>query len=296
MRTSRPSPATSSSTSATRANAAMASSICAGCCSTEGGNQWSRWPRRLGLPRQNLGHFIAQSTWQYTEVMRRVAERAVAVIDPVAWLIDDHPFVRYGHGTAGAIVQHCGEREQHLCQVAVSVHAMSDLGSTPLHWRLFIRQLWADDPERRAKTGIPSALTHRTKQQIVLELLDEAAEWGLRPPVVIADSDYGTNVAFRNALTSARSAGWWRSTGTRRSCRSPKHRSAPGPSGDLPSESTNWPEPTNAAPVGSSTVPRRRIIAPVPAGSSPSLYTSPGSSNEDISREPSIDFCPSVCC
>jgi SRSO17 transposase len=156
---------------------------------------------RLGLPRQNLGHFVAQSTWEYTDVMRRVAARAVSVIDPAAWLIDDHPFVRYGHGTAGAIVQHCGEREQHLCQVAVSVHAVSETGSTPLHWRLFIPQVWADDPERRTKAGIPPPLAHRTKQQIALELLDEIAEWGLRPPVVIADSDYGTNVAFRNGLT-----------------------------------------------------------------------------------------------
>jgi SRSO17 transposase len=77
----------------------------------------------------------------------------------------------------------------------------SDLGSTLLHWRLFIPQTWADDPERRAKAGIPAALVHRTKQQIALELLDEAAEWGLKPPVVIADSDYGTDVAFRNSLT-----------------------------------------------------------------------------------------------
>lgn len=69
---------------------------------------------RLGIPRQNLGHFVAQSTWDYREVMRRVAARTDRLLRPSAWLIDDHPFLRYGHGTAGAIVQHCGEREQHL--------------------------------------------------------------------------------------------------------------------------------------------------------------------------------------
>jgi SRSO17 transposase len=157
---------------------------------------------RLGLPRQNLGHFVAQSAWEYTEVMRRIAARAVTVLEPAAWLIDDHPFVRYGHGTAGAIVQHCGERGQHLCQVAVSVHAVSPRGSAPLHWRLFLPQAWAEDPERRKKAAILSGLSHRTKQQIALELLDEVSEWGLTPPLVIADSDYGTNVAFRNALTA----------------------------------------------------------------------------------------------
>jgi SRSO17 transposase len=162
---------------------------------------------RLGVPRQNLGHFVAQSTWDYSEVMRRVAARAAAVLQPSAWLIDDHPFVRYGHGTAGSIVQHCGERGQHLCQVAVSVHAVSGRGSAPLHWRLFLPQGWAQDPARCAKAGIPPEVSHRTKQQLALDLLDELAEWGLAPPLVIADSDYGTNVAFRTGLT-ARGIPW----------------------------------------------------------------------------------------
>ncbi|MET8138629.1 transposase [Streptomyces sp. NPDC006290] len=73
---------------------------------------------RLGIPRQNLGHFVSQSPWDYREVMRRVAARAHRVLRPSAWLIDDHPFVRYGHGTAGSIVQHCGERDQHLLIVS----------------------------------------------------------------------------------------------------------------------------------------------------------------------------------
>ncbi|MGW1784978.1 IS701 family transposase [Streptomyces sp. NPDC002143] len=162
--------------------------------------------KRLGIPRQNLGHFVAQSTWDYCEVMRRVAARAHRVLRPSAWLIDDHPFARYGHGTAGAIVQHCGERDQHLCQVAVSVHAVSRRGSSPLHWRLFLPQSWAEDRARCAKAGVPPQIAHRTKQQIALDLLDELDQWGLAPPLVVADSDR-TNVAFRTGL-SARGIRW----------------------------------------------------------------------------------------
>ncbi|MGW6405047.1 IS701 family transposase [Streptomyces sp. NPDC055134] len=157
---------------------------------------------RLGVPRQNLGHSVGQSTWDYTEVMRRVAVRAAAVVEPTAWIIDDHPFVRYGHHTAGAMVQHCGERGQHLCQVAVSVHATSQAGSTPLHWRLFVSKLWAEDRPRSAASGIPDTVTHRTKQQLALDLVDELNQWGLAPPLVIADSDYGNNVAFRTRLSN----------------------------------------------------------------------------------------------
>ncbi|MEU9342669.1 transposase [Streptomyces sp. NPDC048278] len=32
---------------------------------------------RSGVPWQNLGHFVAQSPWDYREVMRRVAVRVV---------------------------------------------------------------------------------------------------------------------------------------------------------------------------------------------------------------------------
>lgn len=139
--------------------------------------------------------------------MRRVAARAHRVLQPSAWLIDDHPFVRYGHGTADAIVQHCGQRDQHLCQVAVSVHAVSRRGSSPLHGRLFLPQSWAEDRARCAKAGIGPQIAHRTKQRIALDLHVELDQWGLAPPLAVADSDYGTNVAFRTGL-NARGIRW----------------------------------------------------------------------------------------
>jgi SRSO17 transposase len=99
------------------------------------------------------------------------------------------------------IVQHCGERGQHLCQVTVSVHAVSPTGSTPLHWRLFVPKSWADDRARCMAAGIPDGVGHRTKPQLALDLVDELTGWGLLPPLIVADSDYGNNVAFRTGLS-----------------------------------------------------------------------------------------------
>ncbi|MGW6413536.1 IS701 family transposase, partial [Streptomyces vinaceus] len=70
-----------------------------------------------------------------------------------------------------------------------------------LHWRLFLPKAWADDPARCAKAHVPVHLGHRTKQTLALDLLDELSLWGLTPPLVVADSDYGNNVAFRNGLS-----------------------------------------------------------------------------------------------
>ncbi len=49
----------------------------------------------LGIPRQHLAHFIAQSTCDYREVMRRVAAHTDRLLRPSAWLIDDHLVTRY---------------------------------------------------------------------------------------------------------------------------------------------------------------------------------------------------------
>jgi len=35
---------------------------------------------------------------------------------------------------------------------------------------------------------------------MAMEMLDELAGWGLRPPVIAADGGYGDNAAFRHAL------------------------------------------------------------------------------------------------
>ncbi|MEU6369982.1 transposase [Streptomyces sp. NPDC046931] len=52
------------------------------------------------------------------------------------------------------------------------------------------------------KAGIGPEIVHRTKQRIALDLLDDPDQSALAPPLVVADSDYGTNVAFRTGLTA----------------------------------------------------------------------------------------------
>ena len=83
--------------------------------------------------------------------------------------------------------QYCGALgKQANCQVAVSVHAVTDVASCPLQWRLFVNQDWADDTKRREKTGVPEEVGHREKWRLALDVLDELAGWALVPPVVVA--------------------------------------------------------------------------------------------------------------
>jgi SRSO17 transposase len=150
---------------------------------------------------QNLQQFVNQSPWAWQPVMRRIAERMVPQIGPDAWVIDDVSFPKDGHMSVGVAHQYCGALgKQANCQVAVSVHAVTDTASCPLQWRLFLGEEWAADTARREKTGVPEHVSHREKWLLALDALDELAEWAMVPPVVVADAGYGQNADFRAAL------------------------------------------------------------------------------------------------
>lgn len=53
---------------------------------------------------------------------------------------------------------------------------------------------------RRERCGIPKEEGHRPKWTLAVEMLDELAEHGLRPPVLVAAAGYGDNGQFRAAL------------------------------------------------------------------------------------------------
>jgi SRSO17 transposase len=59
-----------------------------------------------------------------------------------------------------------------------------------------------DIGRRRAACGVPDDERYRPKWMLALQMLDELAGWGQRPPVVVADAGYGQIAEFRNGLTS----------------------------------------------------------------------------------------------
>ncbi len=144
---------------------------------------------------------------------RRLAHRAVKAIAPDAWVVDDTGFAKFGTASPGVARQYSGTLGKvGNCQIAVSVHAVTDAASCPLNWRLFLPAGWDDaeaaSPEaaavirtRRARAAIPDGVRHRPKWALALDMLDELAGWGLNPPVV-ADAGYGTNADFRAGITA----------------------------------------------------------------------------------------------
>ncbi|WP_063041491.1 IS701 family transposase [Nocardia pseudovaccinii] len=169
---------------------------------------------RLGVDHQRLQQFVTTSPWDVVPVRKVLSRKACDLIEPHAWAVDDTGFAKDGDASPCVARQYSGTLGKvGNCQVAVSVHAVTDAASCPLNWRLFVPESWDDrcasDPataasttERRAKAAIPGDERYRPKWEMALESIDELIAWGRsRPPVMVADAGYGQTAEFRQGLT-----------------------------------------------------------------------------------------------
>jgi SRSO17 transposase len=78
--------------------------------------------QRLGeVHDQALHHFIGVSPWDWRPVCRRLAERLVGVLEPMAWAVDDTGFPKDGECSVGVQRQYCGTLAKTAnCQLGVS--------------------------------------------------------------------------------------------------------------------------------------------------------------------------------
>ena len=126
----------------------------------------------------------------------------VAELEPEsAWVVDDTGFPKQGSHSVGVARQYSGTLGKTAnCQVAVSIHLVSENGNAPLGWRLYLPESWAEDEQRRQEAQIPAGILFRPKWQLALEIIDQIRSWGLPDRVVLADAGYGESTEFREAL------------------------------------------------------------------------------------------------
>ena len=99
-------------------------------------------PLHASAKHQSLHHFVAKAQWSDQELLRRVAQWVVPVMDFSAggwWIIDDTGFPKKGTHSVGVTRQYCGVLgKQDNCQVAVSVTLGCEEGSLPVAWQLYL--------------------------------------------------------------------------------------------------------------------------------------------------------------
>jgi SRSO17 transposase len=85
--------------------------------------------------------------------------------------------------------------------VAVSLSVANDQASLPIAWRLYLPEVWAADPAKRTKVGVPEDIVFATKPAIALEQLRQALADGVPPGIVLADAAYGDDCDLRAEIS-----------------------------------------------------------------------------------------------
>src|SRR5206468_5059466 len=131
-------------------------------------------PDNVRRMHQSLHHLVADAPWSDEAVLGQVRSYALTAMrqkGPVqAWIVDDTGFPKKGSQSVGVIRQYCGQvGKQENCRVAVSLSVATWTNSLPIAWRLYLPEIWASDPQKRQKAGIPEQVQFETKPMIALE-------------------------------------------------------------------------------------------------------------------------------
>ncbi len=164
-------------------------------------------PARVAAQHQSLLHFVGEGRWSDERVLAKVREMVLPEIErhgPIeAWIIDDTSFPKQGLHSVGVARQYCGQLgKEDNCQVAVSLSLANSHASLPVAYRLYLPQEWAQDRQRRRKTGVPEDIAFQTKHEIALDQLRWACAAGLPRGVALLDGGYGNNSDLRAEIAN----------------------------------------------------------------------------------------------
>ena len=163
-------------------------------------------PDRVQAAHQSMHHVVAKAEWDDDAVLAAVRGQVLPALErhgPIAyWIVDDTSFPKQGKHSVGVARQCCGQLgKQDSCQVAVSLSVANDHASLPVAYRLYLPEAWAEDPARRARAGVPEAITFETKTVIALGQMRQALACGVSAGVVLGDAGYGNETEFRTGVS-----------------------------------------------------------------------------------------------
>jgi SRSO17 transposase len=148
---------------------------------------------------RSMQKFIGQAPWRDDEVLEEL-QRDVSTVfgDPDAALnVDETGFPKKGTKSVGVKRQYAGcLGRTDNCQIGVFINYRWAAGHTLIDRRLFLPQEWAADLPRRREAGVPDDVVFRTKPELALEMVQQAATRGLPFRWVTGDSVYGDSPTF----------------------------------------------------------------------------------------------------
>jgi SRSO17 transposase len=163
-------------------------------------------PDEVRRMHQSLHHVVAAAPWSDDEILAEVRRQVLPAMQKhgpvVAWIVDDTGFPKQGKHSVGVARQYCGQIGKHdNCQAAVSLSVSTWSSSLPIAWRLYLPEVWCQDPERCRHAGVPEGVEFKTKPEIALAEIRQAIDRKVPRGVVLADAGYGNGTPFRTSVT-----------------------------------------------------------------------------------------------
>lgn len=153
---------------------------------------------------QALHHFVADSPWSDQRILDKAwqwVDSKIPATEQRYWVVDDTGIPKKGKHSVGVSHQYCGQLGKTCnCQVAVSVSLASKAASIPVAWQLYLPKTWIEDRDRCAAVGVPQEMTFTSKTEIALKQLAQCFDREIPKGIVLADSGYGHDHAFREGL------------------------------------------------------------------------------------------------
>jgi len=162
-------------------------------------------PGNVRQMHQSLHHIVADAAWSDAALLKQVRRQVLPVMTRrhalAAWIVDDTGFPKKGTHSVGVTRQYCGQvGKQENCRVAVSISFATEQASLPATYQLYLPEIWANDPERRRKAGVPEEVRFQTKPEIALAQIRSLVNEDVPRGVVLADAAYGNDNSFREEL------------------------------------------------------------------------------------------------
>ena len=158
-----------------------------------------------GSDYQSMEQFISSSPWDHRALLDDIARGADEQFghpEEASLNFDESSFLKKGKASVGVQRQWSGRAGKvENCQVGVFASLGRDERYALIDFELFLPEEWAADQERCDKAKIPEEKrTYKAKWELALEMARRARKNGVRFGWIGADSLYGHNNQFLNAL------------------------------------------------------------------------------------------------
>ena len=157
-----------------------------------------------GTSTERLQHLLTDADWD-AQALHQLRVQHLMYFSPKDGLLalDDTSLLKQGRESVGVARQYSGVKGKPAnCQAVVTAEYIVEEPNTKsiVHWpvraRLYLPELWIADTKRRERAHVPSDVPAQTKQEIALQLIDQALQWQVPFNVIVADAGYGRNLRY----------------------------------------------------------------------------------------------------